>query len=79
VQNAPNNPLYTPFAATKGGTVSTDKDGNMAVTAANGPIPLGSDPNGPKLAKGYTAVYGPDGQLKYILDPSGNRWTGTGG
>jgi hypothetical protein len=77
VQNAPNNPLYAPFSAagSGGATVSTDANGNMAVTGGAGGSALvpQSQNSVVKLASGYSIVYGPNGQALYFLDPNGNR------
>lgn len=75
VQNAPNNPLYSPASAagSGGGLVSGNADGNMAITAAHGPLALmPSRPNSTvQLASGWSIVYGPDGRPVRFIPPGG--------
>jgi hypothetical protein len=80
VANAPNNPLYSPASAAGagGGLVSGDANGNMAITAANGPVALvpQTSTSTVKLANGWSIVYGPDGRPIYWIDPNGNKQGG---
>jgi hypothetical protein len=80
VQNAPNNPLYSPSSAAGlgGATVSGDANGNMAITGGPGGSALVPQQANStvKLANGYSIVYGPDGKALYFLDPQGNKMTG---
>jgi hypothetical protein len=75
VQNAPNNPLYSPASAAGAGgaTVSGDANGNMAITAGPGGTALVPQQANStvKLASGWSIVYGPDGKPIKFIPPGG--------
>jgi hypothetical protein len=79
VGRVPDNPLYAPVAGANAGgaIVSTDANGNLAVTGGAGGSSL--VPQQPyshtALGEGWTLVYGPDGKPAYMIDPHGNRVT----
>jgi hypothetical protein len=80
VGRVPDNPLYAPVAGANAGgaIVSTDANGNVAVTGGPGGSAL--VPQQPysqvKLASGWSIVYGPDGKPAYSIDPQGVKHGG---
>ena len=73
IQNAPNNPLYNPMVGSGGGQISSDANGNMAITAGAGGTALVPQQANSivKLASGWSIEYGPDGKPIKFIPPGG--------